>query len=152
MRGKLYIICIFMVLATLLLLSNAPVAGDQSVEVAAIPPPPQSQTFIVTQDAWVTQEDPGSNKEASTFMFVGHSYTGYNHRTLVQFDLSGLPGDAQVAVATLELWVPYNLAQKEVEASQAVTIWTRVVQSAWTDSTVTWNNQPTALASKGISG
>ena len=60
-------------------------------------------------------------------------------RAFVQFDVSSIPKGATVGHATLKLCLVANLAPGRIHEL-------RLVTSAWTETGVTWNNQPTVSA------
>jgi len=59
----------------------------------------------ITADTWIdgTSSQWWTNHEGETTMDV-HTTSGGNRQSLITFDLSGLPPDAQIMTATLKLW------------------------------------------------
>lgn len=66
-------------------------------------------------------------------------------RSFMQFDLTGIPSDIQVAGATLSLYNPDDTIKEHKHScfsgSNAFCI--RRITSPWDSQTITWNNQPT---------
>ena len=90
-------------------------------------------------DAYTQQDQAAKATSASTTTIVDTATNKVNY-TWLQFDLaqcSGLTGDAQVSSARLTLSIKStqtNLGTRTLRLDPAA--------AAWTDSTVTWNNQP----------
>ena len=101
-------------------------------------------TASIGKDAVIESIAPDQNFGNQT-MFAVFSWTSSgvfnNARALIQFDFSSIPSQTSIAKAELSLyWKPYsNLTDQTGE--NAFSIY-RVTQP-WTESTVTWNNQPT---------
>lgn len=77
---------------------------------------------------WLTY--PNTNYGADAYYYaIGLPDRG---RAYLEFDLAGLPGDAQVLSARLELWAAYGNGDLTIEP----------VASAWNELTLTWNNMP----------
>jgi hypothetical protein len=92
-------------------------------------------------DSYVNQSSASSNFGAATNLDV-RSASLANRRTLVQFNLSAcsIPANALITAATLKL-VMYTAptASRTYEAHR--------VTAAWTETGVTWTNQPAVVAS-----
>lgn len=76
-----------------------------------------------------------------------------NVRSLIQFDLSSIPTNAVITDARFSLY--YNSSSPEGTHFNTFftpnTSYLRRVTSAWSESTVTWNNQPTITTTNQIS-
>ena len=95
-------------------------------------------TSASAQDSYVDENAPTTNNGGVTTM-NSQSRNNRNRRPYVIFDLTtcspSVPGSATVTNATLRLWVTAIPAACRTEDVFAVT-------SAWTESAITWNNQP----------
>jgi len=96
-------------------------------------------TSAAERDSYVDENAPTTNNGTALSM-NSQSRNNRNRRSYVSFDLTtcapNLPSSATVVNATLRLWVT---------AMPAATCRTEdvfAVTSAWTESAVTWNNQP----------
>jgi hypothetical protein len=85
------------------------------------------------------QASPNTNSGTSTTLTVQSATLSRNQRTFVRFDLSSIPTSARVDSATLRLTMfgaPSASRTYEVDRANA----------AWGETTLTWNNMPTAAA------
>lgn len=102
---------------------------------------PSTTTSVI--DAPVQQGSPTSNFGTATTMRVSSSSGSGNQRVYIMFNLGGcnpaIPSTASVRLATLRLYV-------STVASACRTIAVFRVTAAWTESVVTWNNQPFGTA------
>jgi hypothetical protein len=80
---------------------------------------------------------PDTNYDAVTTLGVELDDNGDEAHTLVQFDLSALPGDAEVISATLELYALFT-------TQPSYDIQTNAILGSWDETTVTWSNMPNA--------
>lgn len=99
------------------------------------------------QNALVSSFRPESNLVQSAYLFASAWTVNLQvdtERSFLQFDLSSIPVDVQIAGATLSLFNPKdgdtNHKQSFFWGSNAFYI--RRVISMWNDQTITWNNQP----------
>jgi CSLREA domain-containing protein len=105
------------------------------------PPPPEScpkvpQIFFADRDSWVSQSSPSNNFGSDSSLKV-KSQVGSNSRALVRFSLPILPsGCTTVASATLRLNAGSAKEGRTLEVLQ--------IGSAWSETGVTWSNQPSA--------
>lgn len=93
-------------------------------------------------DSYVNQASAASNFGTATTLDVRSASSSANRRTLVQFLLSScsIPANALVTSATLKLFMyTAPTASRTYEAHR--------VTGAWTETGVTWTNQPTTAAS-----
>ncbi|WP_438044956.1 DNRLRE domain-containing protein [Sorangium sp. So ce128] len=82
-------------------------------------------------DATLWQVSPTWNDGASTTLSTGTG-TGGIRRSLLRFNLAGVPASAEIASATLSLYQTYKLESSTVRVHRAT--------AAWTESGVTWGN------------
>ncbi|WP_437568000.1 DNRLRE domain-containing protein [Sorangium sp. So ce542] len=82
-------------------------------------------------DATIWQVSPGWNDGASTTLTTGTG-TGGVRRSLLRFDLAGVPASAEIASATLSLYQTYKIESSAVRVHRAT--------APWSESTVTWAN------------
>ena len=99
-------------------------------------PAPQTLTASASRDSYVDQGSPTSNFGASSDLFVQSKSGPQNRRTLVQFTLPGAPAGCSLAVATLRLNNTAGAAGRTIDVYRAA--------ASWTETGVTWNNQPAA--------
>jgi hypothetical protein len=88
-------------------------------------------------DAFVNQNVPDQNYGSNT-MLIGAESSGNYAATLVKFDVSHIPGSANVTSAKLKLY----FYDSPTNPSNGINLSTRLVTSGWDESTVTWNNRP----------
>ncbi|WP_437828239.1 DNRLRE domain-containing protein [Sorangium sp. So ce1153] len=82
-------------------------------------------------DATIWQVSPTWNDGASTTLTTGTG-TGGVRRSLVRFNLAGLPASAQIASATLSVYQTYKLDSSAVRVHR--------VTAPWSESAITWGN------------
>jgi hypothetical protein len=113
--------------------SARPLTAMRTCTVIATP-----STTTAVADASVRQGSATSNFGATTTMDVA-SGSAANRRIYIRFDLTGcapsVPASGTIRAATLRLYVTSL-------ASVCRTIDIFRVTTAWTESTITWNNQP----------
>lgn len=99
-------------------------------------------TTMVVTDTTVRQASPTSNFGTATTLTVS-SGVNVNQRTYLRFDLAAcspaIPASATVRIATLRLYVT-------AMSSVCRTIDLFRVTAAWTETGLTWNNQPFGTA------
>jgi hyaluronate lyase len=77
-----------------------------------------------------------TNYGGTTILAVKNSSTGYNRRSFLKFDVSTLPGTPTRVV----LWVRGNTA--DAAGTQTTLTGYAVSDDSWTETGLTWNNQP----------
>ncbi|WP_437804351.1 DNRLRE domain-containing protein [Sorangium sp. So ce693] len=82
-------------------------------------------------DATLWQVSPTWNDAVSTTLSTGTG-TGGVRRSLLRFNLAGVPASAEIASATLSLYQTYKIESSTVRVHRAT--------AAWTESGVTWGN------------
>jgi len=95
-----------------------------------------SQCFYPTADAFVRNQQPGTNFGGAPTLEVS-SFEDINTDTrwsYLKFDLSAIPGDAIVVSADLELYVTSSPFGGDGELVAA--------EDAWNEFTLNWNNRP----------
>ncbi len=93
--------------------------------------------FGAATDSYVQMNSPSKNNGTANVMSIRNDGTNI-WRSLVQFDVTAIPGGATVDAATLTLCYPNNPnnnAQGHVHEIHAAT-------SVWAETGVTWNTQP----------
>ena len=98
---------------------------------------PSSQTITAVNDAWVDQANPGANNGTATTLRVRSQTGSLNQRSYVDFDLPTLPSGCVVTGA--DLFVNFST----VASGRTLTV--HRAASAWTESGVTWSNQPATV-------
>jgi len=109
--------------------------------VAAKPLAPGSSTLYPTDDAFVRESFPDDTHNWTYMQF--RTQTGEplnrNNRPFLKFDLSPLPPGAVIQSATLRLYCyeAFNLVSGVTDLEAR-----RISDDSWTETTLTWNNQP----------
>ncbi len=120
--------------------TNLVIAGGQ-VRLTSSSGGSQSVTLQPSAaDSWVEQKDPDKNYYNDTLMYVDSKTNNENRRSFVRFDLSSIPNGSTVSSANLSLFV------KDC-ASVSRTLEVQRLSATWTESTITWNNQPSVSGS-----
>ncbi|MBU0765392.1 MAG: DNRLRE domain-containing protein, partial [Bacteroidetes bacterium] len=100
-------------------------------------------TLYPVQDAMIRAQFPDNNYGASTSITFGleadFTEKAYDVRSLLQFDLTGIPYGAIVLEATLSL---YGVNHESSSGSYLQPVG---VNGDWYEDSVTWNNQPHAV-------
>ncbi len=93
-------------------------------------------TFTAVKDSYVSSASADANYGTNSSLRVGYVTipSTASYRTLVAFDLATLPSDAVILTATLEL---------SQTSGSGFDIKAQALTGAWTETGVTWNNQPT---------
>ena len=95
---------------------------------------PGSQTLTVTADSWVDQASPTANKGTDLVLKVTSKIPNLNTRALAQFTLPTLPAGCTVTGATLRLYNRSPISGRTLGVVRNT--------AAWTETGVTWTNQP----------
>lgn len=124
------------------------------------------------QTTIVLQPGPADGKDAEIFSCVSCGYAGHNYgtkrdlnaiawtkngnnsnvRSLIQFDLSGIPANAFINSATLSLYFnPTSEEGKHYCFPHSNSSYLERITSNWNETTVTWNNQPTTTSQNRVS-
>ena len=113
---------------------------DQTFTITVTQPvcTPGSSTVTASEDAWTSQASPSQNKGADSALYVASKNGNANQRALVQFSLPTIPAGCTLSSATFELSAETADTGRTINVSRASAI--------WSGSTVTWANQPTAVA------
>ncbi len=126
------------VLCTLLLAPASPTTGRAGHAVSR---QSTTVTFIAVADAalqnWQPDANFGSDKTVrANYNVDGNKFTSF----LVRFDVSTIPNNAIIDSARLELYLESS------GGPNPITLGIYSVNSAWSESTVTWNTAPPAAA------
>jgi uncharacterized repeat protein (TIGR01451 family) len=114
--------------------NNNPAEDDQaSVSINATSSCPATATRIADYDAWITRSWSSTNFGKDTINKV-RSKLNADARTLVHFALPALPAGCTVTSAKLRMYAGTAVTGRNLRVTQ--------VSSAWTETGVTWNNQP----------
>jgi len=146
MRRRVYLVFLVAVILLATILSAHAVLGSEPAQEAATLGE-VTETFTPAQDALIFEGDPGKHYGAYNWLRVGRSPASESYYILIQFDLSSLPPDAQVVSASLKLHPPYNLTATDVGAAESLRVYTNIITSQWTESSVTWSTRPSAVPS-----
>jgi hypothetical protein len=93
-----------------------------------------AQTLPATADAWIEESSPTSNKGDDSILKVMSKSGNSNLRALVTFALPSQPAGCVVDTATLRLYAASSVGGRTIQALR--------VNGTWTESGVTWANQP----------
>lgn len=111
-------------------------------------PPELPQSLIAIEDATVLQGYPTDNTCDTTDMWAGYDDRldpdGQIVRSLVKFDLSGIPAGTKIGSAALNA---RHVKSWDFDRSQTIT--TYAATSSWSECTVVWDNQPGMGAAYG---
>ncbi len=96
-----------------------------------------AQVFFPVQDAYVYQFFPTTNFGGEGWLWVYSDiwYDGTIARSLIEFDLTGIPPGSPVQAAMLNIYM-FN------QAGTDMIVELHSVLQPWSEMTVTWNNQP----------
>lgn len=102
---------------------------------------PGQQTLTADRDTWVNQAAATTNYSTSNVLTV-RSQNAQNARLLLGFPLPTTPANCTVTAATLRITSTTAAAGRTIRVSR--------VTSAWTNTTVSWNTQPTTTNTNGV--
>lgn len=92
------------------------------------------------KDVYLYSLFPDNNDSDSNWLIVGLYQVGYVYRSLLQFDLSGLPANAVIASAHLQLYQYDHISYSSTP--QDFTIDVYKINDPWQEEIVTWNTIP----------
>ncbi len=115
--------------------TNTPTATATSTPTAT--PTPTTVTLTANADSWVDQDATSDNHGTDTTLEVSSRDSSRNERTFVRFNLSSIPGTATVQSASLNLFMYSAPSGSRTHDAHRVT-------ASWTESGITWSNQPGA--------
>jgi hypothetical protein len=99
---------------------------------------PGARTLLSSADSYVQQGAPTTNSGTATTMLVQPNSAAVR-RSLVNFDLPLTPDGCSVTAASLSLWVSATGGSRTMNAYRS--------GGSWTETGVTWNNQPATTGS-----
>jgi hypothetical protein len=113
--------------------------GDVASASISVATQPQCQnpgtvTLTASRDSFVAQSSPNQNFGIASDLFVESKSGNQNRRTLVGFNLPSVPTGCTVTGATLRLFSTAAINGRTLDTFRA--------GGAWTETGVTWNNQP----------
>ncbi len=105
----------------------------------------ESYTAYATEDTWISSQFPTTNYGGATNLFELYNTSGPKEgRVLFKFDLSAIPAGSTISMATLFV---YSLSDAQSCYGQpSGNFYVSQINSSWSESTVTWSNQPTTYA------
>lgn len=109
-------------------------------------------TFYAVADACILQGYPNSNAGSTVDMWAGYDDyldpDGRVVRSLIKFNTSAIPANTSIANAVLRVY----LVNSYDYPGKTRTITTYRINSAWSESNVTWNTSPSIGGSYGSTG
>lgn len=108
-------------------------AGNTFAAAASFCSSQGSQTVAASKDASIHQDTPATNSGTTQNLFV-QSQSVAKRRSLIAFDLPAVPSGCSALSATLRLNATSSASGRTLEALR--------VDSSWTETGVTWDNQP----------
>ncbi|MEX2459228.1 MAG: DNRLRE domain-containing protein [Actinomycetota bacterium] len=109
---------------------------------------PGTQTLVPNADAFVRQTSAGSNFGTASTVRVQSAVNLLlfpdNERTLVRFSLPAIPSWCTLTTATLRMNASSAAAGRTLQAIRAA--------AAWTETGVTWTNQPATAGAASTAG
>jgi hypothetical protein len=125
--------------------------GIGRAETAVSPPLatlPQSSEFTVTlfptADSYISSASPNANYGTAPDLQVALSGAFPNNvfkRTLIAYDLSGIPANAVILTATLRLYGNIALAAAP-DSPENILVNPYSINDPWEETAVTWSNRP----------
>lgn len=111
------------------------------------------QTFDASMDTYVTGSfgNAGTNFGTAQSLTIGRSGTMpfvFGYHTLVDFDLSNLPPDAEIVSATLGIYTYFNRPISTKKPNAEIIVYSEAITESWGEFTATWYNRP-ASSSQG---
>jgi len=97
----------------------------------------RSLTINASESAYVNSGQPNSNFSNEYILKSGMTMILTEYRSYIKFDLSTIPTQAAITSAKLHLYV------ENISTTETITIQINNPTSNWSESTLTWNNQPT---------
>ena len=91
--------------------------------------------ITVSEDTYTSQSNPSVTHGSATSLNINAAASGDERRVYLKFNVTGIPGGATSIGATLSIW-------SQSAAGSGVTFTVYQVPSTWTESALTWNNQP----------
>lgn len=109
--------------------------------------------ITANKDSYVMQQDPNYNCGTETsFEVQSYYWVEYdlhlNYRAFIGFDLSSIPPGSTINSATLKI---YRNGTGNGVYAQGRTYWFERVTGSWTETGVTWNNQPGVTTTNRVS-
>jgi hypothetical protein len=101
-------------------------------------PSPGSVTLTATADSWADQNNTSQNNGTATTLAV-LSQNNKNRRAFVNFSLPATPTECSVTAASLQIYAQTVQGSRTINAYQAA--------ASWTETGVTWANQPATSGS-----
>ena len=126
-----------------------PPAAETGLQTAVSPAASQFRTtLIATADTYVSSANPNTNYGLDPDLQVSLSGVFPSNvfkRTLLAFDLSEIPANAEILTATLRLYSEFNQAQTAVPQAPADSIINvYAIDAAWSETAVTYATRPTS--------
>jgi hypothetical protein len=123
-----------------------PAGYDWTVEAPAPVCDASTITVNADSDAWIEQNSPSNNKGDDSVLKVKSQGSTDNFRAMVDFPFPTMPEGCQVGTATLRVYSDSAASGRTIQALRFT--------ASWTESGVTWSNQPatTGVAATTTSG
>ena len=105
---------------------------------------PAPVTLVADADAWLDENSSTTNKGDDSILKVQSKAPRDNFRAVLHFPIPSLPSGCVVESATLSVYA--------ASASPDRTLEVRRLAAAWSESTVTWGNQPETVGAAVTAG
>ena len=112
--------------------------------IEAPPPCPAPVTLVADADAWLDENSSTTNKGDDSILKVQSKAPRDNFRAVLHFPIPSLPSGCVVESATLSVYA--------ASASPDRTLEVRRLAAGWSESTVTWSNQPQTVGAAVTAG
>lgn len=122
---------------------------DPSCETTSDPDPapscanPGNQRIVTDRDSYIQERSGSRNAGAEADLFVTSRNGQRNERSLIYFPLPNLPNGCSVTSATLRVYNKGPVGGRTIQALQ--------LTANWTETGVTWNNQPATTGAAATS-
>ena len=102
-------------------------------------------TIEISKDSYVRSNSTGSNYGTSGNFYAYYNVTPYSWRGYLEADFSSIPENAIVISAELELYSTWGVS------TYSHPMYLQRTEASWTETGITWSNQPTVSTSDQIS-
>ena len=140
---KATLLLIVLLLVSIIAVYHAPIGYPPTVSAQ---PPLRTATLTAIKDAYIEKDKPDTNHGTDTTLWVSGDDSTYDtdERVLIAFDLSSICPHASIKSAKLKIYVQY-------EGYSGDPLYLSRITGSWTETEVTWNNQPATTSVNSLS-